>query len=472
MDQTPHQGDALVIGAGIAGLLAAHVLSRSFATVTVLERDHLPETPRPRRGVPQGRHAHALQAGGLLALEQLLPGISDDLRAAGAPRIDFCVQARLHLPYGTPPPRDSGIIIQPASRPLLESVLRERVMRTDNIRIDQGCTVTGLLSERHRHRLRVTGVRLVRRNTRAPADERSVPGNLVVDASGRASHLPDWLAALGLPRPAETVIDARVGYATRAYHLPPGRALEWSAVFQPPHAPHSPRGCFVLRVENDQLLVTLQGAGGDHPPTDPAGFDAFTASLHGDVREVLQDLVPISSAVRYARTANRRLHYDRLRPWPGGLIALGDAVCAFNPVYAQGMTVAALEALTLAALLADRTQASALPLEDLTQAFQRRVARVTAWPWQLATLPDRGWRLEPPRSLPHRGARWYLDQWQRLVPQDPRMFHDIARVTNMLASPLLLARPRHLIRVGKAAVRRNPRPARPRTPPPTPASIP
>ncbi|WP_172384681.1 NAD(P)/FAD-dependent oxidoreductase [Streptomyces sp. MNP-20] len=452
MDRSPPRGHAVVIGAGITGLLTAHVLSPHFAQVTVLERDQLPADPRPRKGVPQGRHAHALQAGGLAALRHLLPGIGHDLRAAGARAVDFCAHTRLHLPYGTPPPRDSGILIQPLSRPLLESVIRKRVLQADNIRVEQGCTVTGLTAGRHQGHLRVTGVHLTRNRTQCPTEKRTLPGDLVADTSGRSSRLPDWLAALGLSRPAETVIDARVGYATRAYHLPADRAPDWFAVFQTPYAPHTPRGCFVLRVEDNQLLVTLQGAGGDHPPTSSPGFEAFAASLTGEVHKTLQGLAPLGPPVRYARTANRRLHYHRLRPWPDRLIVLGDAVCAFNPVYAQGMTVAAQEALVLRELLADRTRNAPSPCAGLAPAFQRRVARVTAWPWRLAILPDLDWQPEPPRSPAHRAARWYLGQWQRLVPQDPRMFHDIARVTNMLSSPLVLLHPRHISRISTAGV--------------------
>ncbi|UQI45858.1 hypothetical protein M1P56_16580 [Streptomyces sp. HU2014] len=451
MGRTRRHEHALVIGAGIAGLLTARVLGPNFTTVTVLERDRLPAHPSPRPGVPQGRHAHALQAGGLLTLERLLPGIGDDLRAAGAPPVDFCAQGQLHLPYGTPPPRTSGILIQPVSRPLLEAVIRERVLAADaRIRIEEGVTVTGLTTERYRYQHRVTGVHLIR--GRNPGAVRHLSATLVVDTSGRTSHLPDWLAALGLPRPAETVVDAHVGYATRAYRLPVGQAPDWSAVFQPPYAPHSPHGCFVIRVENDQLIVTLQGVGGHHPPTDPAGFDAFTATLTGDLHKVLANLEPLGPPVRYARTAGRRLHYHRLRLWPECLLALGDAVCAFNPVYAQGMTVAAQQALTLGELLSARPQ----DLDGLAPSFQRRAARITTWPWHMSTLPDLHWQPEPPRSLPHRTAHWYLDQWQRLVPQDPRMFQDIARVSNMLASPLLLAHPRHLIRVCRSAARRKP----------------
>ncbi|MFF7250230.1 FAD-dependent oxidoreductase [Embleya sp. NPDC008237] len=439
---------AVVIGAGIAGLLTARVLTESFTRVTIIERDRLGPLPLPRKGVPQGRHAHALQARGLQAFEELLPGIRQELAAAGAPPVDFCRDGRLYLPSGSPPPQDSGIHIQPVSRPLLEAIVREHVLRTPDIRLRDACTVVGLTTIDGGRT--VTGVRLRPRSIRRDIDTEvtNQEADLVVDASGRGSHLPDWLTALGLPHVAESVVDAEVGYATRVYHTttPSG----WRAIFELPQPPADRRGVFALRVENDLLIVTLQGAAGDHPPTDDGGFDAFIKSLSCDLHETVRHSRPQSTAVRYARTANLRRRYDRLPRWPDGLMVLGDAACTLNPVYAQGMTVAALEALALRELLTRRHRR---PSAGIAGEFQRRVARVTVWPWVIATLPDRAWQDERP-PLPFRLGLWYLDRWQRHVPTDPRMFHDIARITNMTGSPLLLFHPRHVTHMAITTLRR------------------
>ncbi|MFE7114174.1 NAD(P)/FAD-dependent oxidoreductase [Streptomyces sp. NPDC057654] len=440
-------GHAVVIGAGIAGLLAAQALSGSFGQVTLIERDRLDAAPTPRKGVPQGRHAHALQARGLQCFEELLPGIQRELSAAGATPVDFCREARLHFPPGSPRPMESGIRIQPVSRPLLESVLREHVLRTHGTNLRDACAVTGLTANATGRR--ITGVRLRPRSrgTHDGTRDTGFQADLVVDASGRSSHLPRWLADLGLPRVTETSVDAHVGYASRVYRVT--SRIEWSAVFELLHPPTTARGAFALRIEGDRLIVTLQGAAGDHPPTDEQGFDAFMKTLSSDVYEAVQQLRPAGTPVRYARTANRRLDYHRLNPWPDGLIALGDAVCAFNPVYAQGMTVAALEALALRDHLArhpDPRQPGACAK------FQRRLRRITAAPWALATLPDHAWQSRQP-PLVSRIALWYLGRWHQLIPNDPRMHRDIARVTNMLAPPLLLLHPRHLARVAASVIR-------------------
>ncbi|GGV56244.1 FAD-dependent monooxygenase [Streptomyces spectabilis] len=437
-------GHAVVIGAGIAGLLAARVLSETFQQVTVIERDLLPADPQIRVGVPQGRHAHALQARGAAVFEELFPGLRHELTKAGAPPVDCCAQARLQLPTGHPAPVASGILLQPCSRPLLETMIRHRIARLPRVRIQDARTVTALVADKSRRR--VTGVTVTRRTVEtAGRSATTLTADLVVDASGRSSHLADWLTALGMPRPAESVVDARVGYASRTYRTRPGdrAAAEWLVLLNPPQAPDTPRGCFALHIEDDQLLVTLQGAGGDHPPTAQEAFTAFAASLGHNLADLLKPLDPVSTVHAYRHTANRRRRYHRLRRWPDGLIALGDAVCVFNPVYAQGMAVAALEASALRTMLARHTHGD---LRGFSRRYQRRLARITAWPWLLATLGDTGWQAGAP-SPTARTGQWYLTQWIRRLPQDQEMYVDFIRMTNMLVSPAVLVRPRHLARI-------------------------
>ncbi|MFD3612125.1 NAD(P)/FAD-dependent oxidoreductase [Streptomyces atroolivaceus] len=428
-----------MIGAGIAGLLCARVLSETFTRVTIIERDTLNTRPQPRRGVPQGQHAHALQARGLQAFEELLPGIQGALTAAGAPLADFCRAGRLQLPYGSPPPMDSGIHIRMVSRPLLETIVRAEILRIAHVRIRDGCTVTGLVLSGDRRR--ATGVRLLQRS---PAGQKAptevLPADLVADAAGRSSHLPRWFTDLGLPQVAETTVDAHMGYASRVYRAAPAN---WLALFEIPQAPSVTRGAFALRTEDGRLLVSLQGAAGDHPPGADPGFETFAKSLASGLYGIMRDSEPVTPVVRYARTTNLRRHYHRLPSWPGGLIVLGDAVCAFNPVYAQGMTVAALEVLELRRLLTGR---GADPLDEVAVKFQRRLARITAWPWAIATLPDRAWQNKHP-PLAFRLGLWYLDQWYKCVPTDRRMYYDIARITNMTSSPSLLFHPRHIAHI-------------------------
>ncbi|MFK0132374.1 NAD(P)/FAD-dependent oxidoreductase [Streptomyces rubiginosohelvolus] len=436
----PRFGHAAVIGAGIAGLLAARVLGDTFERVTLIERDVLPDQPKPRPGVPQDRHAHALQAGGLLAFERLLPGISEELSGAGVHPMDMCRTGRVRYPSGEPPPMDSDVVIQPVSRPLLEAVVRGQVLRAPGVTIVQGRTVTGLTVGNGGRR--VTGLRLRDRSAgRDAVPEAVLPADLIVDASGRSSHLRDWLAELGLPQPGVTTVDAHVGYATRVYRTTPGTAPPWRGYFETPLPPSTPRGAFALHIENDRLLVTLQGAAGDHPGNLDEDFDRYLRSLRGELWETVKQLEPVGRAVRYARNANRRVLCHRTSSWPERLIAVGDAVCAFNPVYAQGMTTAALEAELLRQLLDGRYE-----LDGLARTFQWRLARITLWPWLSTTLADRAWE-KGPTPLPSRTVLLYLRRWQWLAQRHPRMHLDLLKVTNMLVGPLILLHPRHLARM-------------------------
>ncbi|MEU9497615.1 FAD-dependent oxidoreductase [Streptomyces sp. NPDC048196] len=345
---------AVVIGAGLAGLAAARVLADSFEAVTVIERDTLPSASTPRAGVPQGRHVHGLLAMGAEVFEGYFPGLRAELGQAGAPVWDWGEGLCAVLPHGTPPPTPMGMPIQTFSRPLLEHVLRRRVRALEPVTLRDGLTVTGL---RTAGPGKVSGV-----HVKDSDGEDAIVADLVVDASGRSSHLPQWLAALGLPTPRTLTVDAQVGYASRTYACPDGQSRpSWMGVLQPLRAPDFHKGCYAIQIENDTLHVTLHGAGGTQLPYDDDDFLTFANSLRGPIADTIASLTPTSAVRRYARTVNRQIAYHRMARWPDGLIALGDAVCAFNPAYGQGMTVAALEARLLAQML--RSRGSRMPLD-------------------------------------------------------------------------------------------------------------
>ncbi|MFE0019878.1 NAD(P)/FAD-dependent oxidoreductase [Amycolatopsis sp. NPDC059021] len=428
---------AVVIGAGIAGLLTARVLADHFAAVTLIERDRLPDGPRSRPGTPQDRHPHGLLTRGAQVFESLFPGLRDELSAAGAPVIDFCRDVRFRFPVGSPPRMRSGILAQPVSRPLLEDVLRRRVRAMDPVTIRTGYRVTALLTDDAGRR--VSGVRVVAREHR-PSQDTTIAAQLVVDASGRYSRLPDWLADLGLPRPRQTTVDPGVGYATRIYLPTPGTAADGENVVQLLQHPDARRGCFATTVENGQFLVALQTAH-ERPPRTDEEFTAFVSSLSCGLGEAIASRRPDPSISLYSRAANRRVHYQRLRRLPAGLLAIGDAACAFNPIYGQGMAVAALEAQLLGKLLARRFR-----LDKLSRRFQRHLMRLTRGPWLLATASDRCWQPGRP-PLAARAARWYLRRLQHLIPGTPVVFTRFARVMTMLAGPAALAHPSVALRV-------------------------
>lgn len=264
----------------------------------------------------------------------------------------------------------------------------------------------------------------------------------MVDASGQAANLSRWLAETGWERPELLEVDGRVTYVSQFYRLPADHTLDWYGVGSITYAPHINRGGGVFVTDGDRLLVTLIGAGGEVPPTDEAGFLAYAASL--DMVEISAAIaagVPLTPAYRYARMNNRWNCYHRLRRWPQRLIAMGDAVCVFNPLYGQGLTIAAQEAQLLGEMLEDTRT-----LTGLASRFQRRVASLIRLPWTLATSSDLFWDPAPPaRSA--RLTRWYLNHLLDLLPTDPELATRFLRVQNMISSPTVLATPRVITKV-------------------------
>ncbi|MFC9878168.1 NAD(P)/FAD-dependent oxidoreductase [Streptomyces libani] len=435
MPTDTHVRHAVVMGAGMAGLAAARVLADSFEAVTVIERDTLPSASAPRAGVPQGHHVHGLLALGAEVFEGYFPGLRAELEQAGAPVWDWGEGLCAVLPNGIPPSTPMGMPIQTFSRPLLEHVLRQRVTALGPVTLRDGLTVTG---PRTAAPGKITGVRV-----RDGGGEDEIAADLVVDASGRSSHLPQWLAALGLPHPRTTTVDAQVGYASRTYSYPEGQAPpSWMGVLQPLRAPDFHKGCYAIQIENNALHVTLHGANGTQLPHNDDDFLSFVKSLRGPVADTIASLTPTSAVRRYARTVNRRIAYHRLARWPEGLIALGDSVCTFNPAYGQGMTVAALEARLLEQMLGNRRAGT--PLDG--QAFQKRLARVTASSWLMATTPDRAW--EQSRLSWHvKAGNWFMNRLIDTVPHDPQLYTAFSGLFHMTAGPLTLADPRLLSRV-------------------------
>ncbi|MFF5131689.1 NAD(P)/FAD-dependent oxidoreductase [Streptomyces syringium] len=443
---------AVVIGGGYAGLLAARVLSETFARVTILERDRLRPGGGPRDGVPQAHHPHGMLAHGGQLLEALFPGLRGELAALKAPVFDFGTSYRTLLPTGWAPRTPLGIPLQSFSRPTLEDRLRSRVSALPGVHTLDGFHADGLVIDRGTNQARaVTGRRL---SQRPSADSLTIEADLIVDATGHASRLPRWLEKADFPRPEQLVVDARLTYTSRLYRIPEtGQRHDWLASVEAPYAPGVPRGGGILTVDGGRWIVCLIAAAGDLPPTDEAGFKEFAATLRNpDVAACVAEGTPLSRAHRYTHPGNRWTLFHKVTPWPDGLIALGDSVCTFNPVYGQGMTVAAAEATLLRSMV--RQCATAGDPAGLAQRFQRRCARIVRVPWTLATGVDPAGRACRP-SMVHRIARWYVLNLLAVLPDDPAVYRRFARVQHMLGSPAGLVHPAVLLRLLRAAPRKD-----------------
>ena len=370
---THQPAHAIVIGGSIAGLLAARVLSDAFAQVTIIERDQLPAGAETRKGTPQSRHGHGLLAGGYQLIERWLPGFGAELVANGALPCDVIGDARWYQLGGYKAKFKSGLQGILMSRPLIEAVIRRRVLALPNVKVYTASVQALLASPDDSY---VTGVRLT--------DGAEMAADFVVDASGRGSRAPAWLEALGYEKPVEESVKINVGYATRIFRRRPTDLNGDLAAFITPTAPEQTRVGFMVPMEGDRWIITLGGWLGDHAPTDLAGWIEFARTLPAlDIYEVVKEAEPLSDTVIHKVPANVRRRYEQLRRSPGRFVVMGDALCAFNPVYGQGMTVAAFEVQAL-----EETLRADANLTNVHRRYFAGAAKIVDVPWSMATGED------------------------------------------------------------------------------------
>ena len=340
-------GQALVIGAGMSGLAAAGALAKHFERVIVLERDGLADGPSHRQGTPQSRQLHGLLPGGLEALCRIFPGFDQDLAAAGAAPVRVAADIREELPGFDPfPRRDFGRVAYCASRPLLEHTLRRRVRALRNVVLRDHRRVVELVASADRRR--ITGARCERSDGTAE----TLAADLVVDASARGTLTLAALDAMGCGRPQVTSVGVNIGYATAAFEIPRQRP-DWKAVLTFASAPSERRCGFLLPVDGNRWMVCIAELQCPRPPLDLAAFlDAARRLRTRTIYDMIRNARPAAMPQRFGLAASSWRHYETVADFPQGLIPIGDAICRFNPIYGQGMSVAAREASILADLLA------------------------------------------------------------------------------------------------------------------------
>jgi flavin-dependent dehydrogenase len=361
--------DAIVIGGSVAGLLVARALSSSAERVLVLDRDALPDAPEVRRCVGQGAQVHLLLDTGREAIEALLPGVFDEIEADGGLRINLGEAVSWyhagHFKVRTPTAYDTPV----QTRPLLEHHLRRRVAALDGITLRGGSQVSGLRVEGGA----VRGVTLA-----TDRGEAHIDAPIVIEASGRGSQAPRWLEAAGFSPPPATEVAIGLGYASRMYRKPRHASKDARLYLTYGTRSRTTRHGLLFEVEGDRWLVTLMGYHGDHPPTDADGFEAWLRTLeHPQLASVLRGAEPISEVRAFKAPAQVRRHYDRVR-LPEGFAVVGDAACALDPVFGQGMSVAAITARALHAYLRRSPFSS--------RVVSRLVAQSADRPWMLTSV--------------------------------------------------------------------------------------
>jgi 2-polyprenyl-6-methoxyphenol hydroxylase-like FAD-dependent oxidoreductase len=433
---------AVVLGASMAGLLAARSLSEFYETVTVAERDPLPGTVAARRGVPQGRHLHGLLPRGAQVLEELFPGILDQLVVDGAHYIDGKDLSRMHYEAGGHPMVRTGsapsFTAYLATRPFLEEHVRARLRGIRNVTLLEDHDVVELLATPDCSR--VTGAQVVNRRTR---DDIRLHADLVVDATGRGARTPTWLNALGYDSPREDRVWVHLTYVSQFLRMPTDALHEDGFVVGA--VPGRPHGLGMLRSENDTWMLTVFGIAGDEPHPDLISMCEFVedcAPAH--LLAAVQDAEPIGEPTRHRQPSSRWRRYDKTRRFPDGLLVTGDAICSFNPIYGQGMTVAALEALALRECLSSGAV-------DLARRFFRASAVPIRQAWELSANPDLSLpEIDGTPPLLTRLLNMYIDRVLTAAEYDPVAVDQFFRVTSLIDPATRLLRPDLMWRAARA----------------------
>lgn len=428
---TMNRRHAIVVGGSMAGLGTARALANHFDRVTLVERDELTSSTANRKGVPQAQHAHGLLPSGYRILSDYFPKMMDELVAEGALRGDLTEDFLWYQYGGWKLRSNSGLDGIVVSRPHLERKVRERVLALPKVMLLQGHDGEEPVFDSAARR--VTGLRVRNRSTGVIT---TLDADLVVDALGRGSLSPKWLASWGYGEVSETNVAIEVGYATAVFERRPGDLHGGIGAVIAGTAPQSTRFVAILGAEGNRWIITLAGCLRDYPPTDFAGWKDFARTLPTpDVIDLVKDREPMGPIVSYRFPANRHCHYEKLADFPDGYLVTGDAVCSFNPIYGQGMSVALSEARAL-----DRCLGAGDG--DLAKGFFREAARIVANPWAIATGEDYRYptvegRRPPGFSLVSR----YMERAHRAATRDAVVLRRFFEVASLLAPPPAMMAP-------------------------------
>ncbi|MDB6156042.1 MAG: monooxygenase FAD-binding [Chthoniobacteraceae bacterium] len=419
--------------------MAARVLANHFEKVTLLERDTEIDERHPRKGVPQGRQFHALLTSGLGILAGYFPGFIEELSADGVDSLAFPEELRW-FQYGSWKSRaPCNLVIYPEARVRLEGRLRARVRKLRGVKIQTGSKVEALEFDCEQ----VTGVRL-RQDGRAE----SISADLIVDASGRGSQIVKWLRAAGYPAPPCEIVEVDMVSVTRIYWKTAG-IRDWKAMGVHP-LPTLARGGHLFPLDAERWIVTLFGYLGEHPPADPEGFLLFARTLSTpDLYEAIASAVPAGEIVRSRYSRQTRHRFDRVERFPAGLLLIGDAMCSFDPVFGQGMSVACQEARALDQLLGLQK-----PKAILWKDYFRCCRSILNLPWMLTLCEGlRFPRMKGRRTLKIRFLQWYTGHLFSLSATNPRVYGAFLKVLHLEAAEPVLFHPAIAMRVLLRALR-------------------
>lgn len=424
----------VVVGGGVAGLLAAKVLADGFEKITIIDKDPLPDEPVARRGVPQANHVHTMLEAGRAVLEELFDGFTDDIRSAGGLVIDAATDFGYHHEGSFLADSPKKLPMLCASRPLFEQMIRKHVGRLEHVTIRPKTQFISYVTDGAEST--VEGVELIDEDRTT----RTLTADLVVDATGRTSKTPSWLEQHDYRSPPVEEVHIDLAYSSTVIERPSDDRRGF--LISP--SPSLQRGGTILPIENDRWIVTLFGLHGDHPPTNKEGFMEFAESLPTpELKQALDTHAWVSSEIQqYPFPSNRWLHYESLDRFPAGLISIGDSVASFNPIYGQGMSVAALDAMQLHHTLATH------PSVDFASTYFDRVAKIVNTIWRMTVSADFEFpQTRGPKPFGTDLFNRYISRLIRTAHTDGRVTDAFARVLRLERSPTVLFHPNILVRV-------------------------
>jgi 2-polyprenyl-6-methoxyphenol hydroxylase-like FAD-dependent oxidoreductase len=419
----------IVIGAGMGGLTAAAALSEFFSRVTLLDRDEWPaHHPAHRPSIPQGRHVHALLGGGLRALEQLFPGVGDDLGSHGAVRCQTGLDIRYDRPGFDPfPQRDLGWHIFAMSRPLIEFVVRSRVMRLSNVALRSRCNVLEIVPTSDLGA--AAGVRFEDMN----GVTELLTADFIIDASARGVPTLTFLEACRFPLPHETSIGVDISYATATFTIPADAPPDWKVVLVHPDPRVNSHGGLMAPLEGGRWILSVGAAHGDKPPNDHDGFMRYVGQLRTrTIYDAICHAERVGNIERFAFPASVRRHFEKLQAFPRGLLPIADVICRFNPMYGQGMSVASIEAVELKRLLGELDTQADDPLSGLAPAFFAATSLLIDTPWDVANLDFVYPKTRGARPEGFEGTLKFLSALNRLAARDPAVHKLMMEVQHLL----------------------------------------
>lgn len=433
---------AVVNGGGISGMIAARVLSDFFESVIVIEQDGTTDTKKPRKFAPQGHHVHLMLGKGTDLLEDLFPGFVDDLEKLGAYRFNF-YRGWKWFHYGSWRRRDeledSGYV---QTRPLLEYNLRRRTEAVSNIRFEYGSIVTGYLSRNQGksvHGIRVRNVSHIEYNLEA---------DLVVEAGGRNGKVMDFLSEINAPLPAEELREVRPGYTSLHFEHINRMGDDWDVMIVHPHAPHSSKAGFIFHIEDDHWHVSLGGNLVEETPDNLQSFLDYAKQLDSPaIYEAIKDARPINEITSIRIPAYRRRYFEKIKNPPERLIVVGDSYAVVNPIYGQGMMLAALEIDAFRNLLRKRSLNNR-GLDGLTKEYFRDAGKWVDNAWLILASLDLSYpQFRDKRGLIINILIWYIDRLMKKCAYDEKIFAAFNKVFHFRKRALYLLRPEIFFRV-------------------------